>query len=465
MIHERNISYMLPVAEAFIRGFCFYRLIKPFMISAIIPRGIDIYAVNKKKCVSYVGAVYFLTMLFLYIIPLHMGVYKAYGIGSLIMFFFICWIDRRNYKQKAFLVVVFFSLNWFSAAMAEILYDNLYALIESMGYLRKYPEMSLVLYLGLCAFYLALEFGFTVLGIWQILRVYKNKSRDMKSKEMIMLALPSVVGIIAYKIIQKYRMFYIVGGGENKSAYDILIVMFYAVSVIAIIVVIVLYQDIKAKQEDELQNKLLITQIDSIERHIGQVEELYQDIRSIKHDMINHILILERLYSGNKSVEAKAYSTDLKTALCHMSEDIKSGNPVTDVILQELKNEAEKNGICFRSDFYYPSDSNINAFDVSVILSNALQNAMENVEKRESPYIAIRSYHRNNAYMIEIKNSFTGKLQWNSESGLPVTSKIEKDSHGYGLANIRKVAGKYSGDIAVDLIPGEFCLSIMLMMQ
>ena len=66
--------------------------------------------------------------------------------------------------------------------------------------------------------------------------------------------------------------------------------------------------------------------------------------------------------------------------------------------------------------------------------------------------------------MIEISNSFTGNLQWDTEKELPVTSK-SKEGHGYGLANIRRVAGKYSGDIDIVLKDGEFCLSIMLMLE
>ncbi|MDE7250939.1 MAG: GHKL domain-containing protein, partial [Lachnospiraceae bacterium] len=86
-------------------------------------------------------------------------------------------------------------------------------------------------------------------------------------------------------------------------------------------------------------------------------------------------------------------------------------------------------------------------------------------------FLSVLSYHRHYAYMLEICNSFNGQLQWDKESGLPVTSKEKMDSHGYGqthgygLSNIRMVARKYSGDIVVDLNDSEFRLSIMLMME
>ena len=145
------------------------------------------------------------------------------------------------------------------------------------------------------------------------------------------------------------------------------------------------------------------------------------------------------------------------------ADGIRSGNPVTDTILQEWKTEAEKRNIRFESDFHFPADSDINAFDISVILNNALQNAVENTEGGENAHISVKSYRRNNAYMIEISNSFVGTLEWDTDGGLPITSKSNAVGHGYGLNNIRKVAERYFGDIDIVIKDGEFLLGVMLM--
>lgn len=432
-------------------GYCFYRLAKPFM--------------ENKKWIFCVGAVYSLTMLILYIISLHLDSFTAYSIGVFAAFLVMCWIDQKNYEQKAFITVVFFSLRWFTSAIAEILYDNLYNFIGNTHYMTIHPSMSFALYVGVCLLYLVLEFLFTAISIWCILKYYAYKYDKMSKKELLMLAVPSFLGVAGYEIIQSYRNFYIAEIGKNSNMYDVMSLLYYATAIITIVVVIVLYQSIKTGQKEKLQNNLLATQMDSIRQHIEQVENLYQDIRSMKHDMTNHVITLERLYTGNKVEEAKAYSKELKTVLAKATNKLNSGNPVTDVILQEMQNKAEKMKIHFHIDFYYPIDSNVNAFDMSVILHNALQNALENSEKAKSPYISILSYHRNNAYMIEIRNNFAGNLKWDIESELPVTSKRNIDGHGYGLSNIRRVAEKYSGDIAIDLREDEFCLSIMLMME
>ena len=129
--------------------------------------------------------------------------------------------------------------------------------------------------------------------------------------------------------------------------------------------------------------------------------------------------------------------------------------------MQEQKNEAQKRKLQFHVAFQYPTETTANAFDVSIILNNALQNAVEQAVQ----YVDVRSYRRNNAYMIEVRNDFQESLQWDMESGLPVTCKEKKDGHGYGLVNIRRVARKYDGDIDITLNDGEFCLSVMMMLE
>lgn len=456
-MYYAGIAYVLPILELLIAGYCLYRLAKPFM--------------KKKKAACCVGAAYSLTMLAIYITPVWLDAFMAYCIGIFFAFLVMCRTDRRNYHQKVFIAVTFFSLHWFAFAMAEILYDKLYGFAENTDYMAGHLNMWVALYVVVCMFYLLFGFLFTVIGIRCIVKAYTCKAADMTGKELLVMVLPSLMGVVGYVVIRYYRIFYMGESGKTPGIYDVLAFLYYVTAVTAIVVVIVLYQGIRAKQEEKLQNELLAAQIDRIRQHMEQVEDLYQSIRSIRHDMTNHILTLERLYEGNKAEEARAYSAELKTALGRMAGGIKSGNPVTDVILQEAKNEAEKRKILFHSEFYYPTGANVNAFDVSVILNNALQNAVENAGESGTPYISVFSYRRNNAYMIEISNSFMGDLQWDTETGLPVTSKEKPDghgysqTHGYGLANIRRVAEKYAGDIDIVQKDGEFCLTVMLMLE
>ncbi len=448
-----GFTRIVSMIELLIAGYCLYRLVKPFLRSA--------------KSALAAGGIYFLTMLALYVLPLYVDAFIAFALGSLVAFLVMCGLERNNCIQKAFLAATFFSLRYFTSAMAEFLYDKLYYLVENtVWYKENYSiSMQFMVYAGACIFYLAMVFGITIGAICCITRSYACKYERMSGRELLMLVIPPFLGAVGYKIIYYYRSFYILQNGKPPEGYDILLLFYCTVSVMVVVILIMFYQNIKAAQEEKLANHLLSTQMDSLKRHIEQVENLYQDIRSMKHDMTNHVLTLERLYAGSETKEAKDYVRDLKSALIETVGEVKSGNPVTDVILREWKTEAEKKKIHFQCDFHYPTGSDINVFDVSVILNNALQNAVENVGGSGAPHISILSYRRNNAYMIEIRNSFTGNLQWDTESGIPVTSKGNTDSHGYGLNNIRRIAGKYFGDIDFAVKNEEFILSIMLMIE
>lgn len=449
--------YVIPIAEIILSGYFFSCLVKPFM--------------ENIKGAYYVSTAYVSAMLILYLIPFYFNVFAAYFIGVSAAFFVMCRVDRRNYEQKAFLAVTFFAVRGFVSAVAEILYDNLYSFAENTDYMANHPGMWFALYVGVCIFYLLMEFVITAASIRCIVRNYVYKSAAMQKRELLMLTIPPVMGTAGYVIIWYYRRYYLSERKELPGNYDILSLIYYFAALIMIVVIIVLYQKIKAGQEEKLQKELLAVQIDSIRKHIEKVEHLYQDIRSVRHDMANHIVTLERLYAGNKTEEARAYRERLETDFSRTAGGIKSGNPVTDVILWEAQEEAEKRSIRFDIDFHFPVDSGVDAYDLSVILNNALQNAMEHMADEREPYLYVRSYRKDSAFMIEIGNRFTGSLQWDAESGLPVTTKKNRDihgygqAHGYGLGNIRRTAEKYAGDIAIDIRDDMFCLSVLLMTE
>ena len=144
-----------------------------------------------------------------------------------------------------------------------------------------------------------------------------------------------------------------------------------------------------------------------MKKHIGEVEKLYQDIRSLRHDMGNHIQMLEHLVAENHMDDAAEYMEHLKKEWNEISPEIKTGSPVLDVILMEKLREAKERQIRFTSDFHYPKDTKLNAFDLSVILNNALNNCMENVSG-ENPYISIYVFSEKQYFYDNYKKQLRG---------------------------------------------------------
>ena len=311
----------------------------------------------------------------------------------------------------------------------------------------------------LCIVFLAVAIGL-------INKAYVYKNDEMNVKELVMLIIPSLVGVTGYGILQYYLNIYEKDTGKSLTDtygfYGALSFVHYFISIIAILVMTTMFQNWKVAQEEQTGQELVLNQVSDMKKHIGEVEKLYQDIRSLRHDMGNHIQILEHLVAENHMDDAAEYMEHLKKEWNEISPEIKTGSPVLDVIFMEKLREAKERQIRFTSDFHYPKDTKLNAFDLSVILNNALNNCMENVSG-ENPYISITSFRKNSIFMITIKNSYEGTLKY-KESDLPETKKSGKE-HGIGLHNIRRVARMYLGDISLEQENQEVVLSIMLQVE
>lgn len=422
--------------------------------------------IKKKKGAVAVSIVYITIMLVLYMIPPQIDNFSAYLIGVIAAFLAMYVEDRRNIYQKIFLAITFFSIRWLTVAMAGRLDDLVTKALVFRNMSAEKVWLQYGLYVGTRVLDIVLCIAFIAVAIGLINKAYIYKKDEMSVKEMVMLIIPSLVGVTGYGILQYYLMIYERDTGKNLidtyGFYGALSFLHYLISIVAILVVIVMFQNWKEMQEEQRGQELVLNQISDMKKHIEKVEKLYRDIRSMRHDMGNHIQTLEHLVAHNNMDDATEYLEHLKNEWDEVSPEIKTGSPVIDVILMEKLREAKERQIRFLSDFHYPHNTKLNAFDLSVIMNNALNNCMENVSG-DDPYISISSFRKNSIFMITIKNSFGGQLNF-GDSDLPETTKSGRE-HGMGLNNIRRVARMYMGDISLEQGNEEVILSIMMQVE
>lgn len=422
--------------------------------------------IKKKKGAVAVSIVYITIMLVLYMIPPQIDNFSAYLIGVIAAFLAMYIEDRRNIYQKIFLAITFFSIRWLTVAMAARLDDLVTKALVFRNMSAEKVWLQYGLYVGTRVLDIVLCIAFIAVAIGLINKAYIYKKDEMSVKEMVMLIIPSLVGVTGYGILQYYLMIYERDTGKNLidtyEFYGALSFLHYLISIVAILVVIVMFQNWKEMQEEQRGQELVLNQISDMKKHIEEVEKLYRDIRSMCHDMGNHIQTLEHLVAHNNMDDATEYLEHLKNEWDEVSPEIKTGSPVIDVILMEKLREAKERQIRFLSDFHYPHNTKLNAFDLSVIMNNALNNCMENVSG-DDPYISISSFRKNSIFMITIKNSFGGQLNF-GDSDLPETTKSGRE-HGIGLNNIRRVARMYMGDISLEQGNEEVILSIMMQVE
>lgn len=419
-----------------------------------------------KRQAYAVGFSYFFSMLFLKVIPFEMWGITAYSIGSGVIFTSMYLADKKNVRQKIFLAVLLLLFHWIAHGIGQPVYS---AFLNLLG--RNYQFDSgifILLYFMIELSYFLLRCILTYGMVKVVSHVYRDKREELSSHELILMLLPISLSVSTY-FLEAY--FYSVYEGDlgfsvwhNHKMYTCLEVFIELLSFGVILAVLVFYQKIKKTQREERENAVLEGQVADMKNHICQVEKMYEDIRSIRHDMGNHIMTLENLYRKNQWGEAERYAKKLTETMEESFFHIKSNNPVTDVILEEMWKRAFEKGIDFQCDFFFGRDMLVDAFDMSVILNNGLGNAIEGVDG-EKPFISIFSSRKNNVFLIEIQNSFYGELLWDEKGEMPLSTKKLGEGHGYGLGNIKKIAGKYHGDIAVKTEEGTFILTVMLMLS
>ena len=435
-----------------VTGVCFGRFVDPYM--------------KKKKAAVAVSIAYIAVMLVLYVIPLQLDNFSAYLIGVVAAFLVMYAEDRRNLYQKIFLAITFFSIRWLAAAMAVSLDDPITKTLIFREMETGKEWLQYGLYVGTRVLDIVLCVGFMIAATGLINKAYGYKKDEMSVREMVMLIIPSLAGVTGYGILQYYLTVYEKDTGKSLvdayGFYGALSFLHDLISLIAILVVIVMFQNWKEVQEEQQGQELVLNQISDMKKHIEEVEKLYQDIHALRHDMGNHIQMLEHLVEQHHTDDAAEYLERLKKEWDQVSPEIRTGSPVIDVILMEKQREAKEKQISFLSDFHYPKHTKLNAFDLSVVLNNALNNCMENVSG-DDPYISISSFRENSIFLITVKNRFQGQLHW-GDSDLPETTKPGKE-HGIGLNNIRRVARMYMGDISMEQENGEVILSILMQIE
>ncbi len=442
-----EISFRIySLATTLLTAYCYAFLFKPFLSDQSSCR-------LQKSRIWMVTAAYVCIMLFLQYMPYYINVMLAYGIGILGAFVVMCLLDPVCISQKLFFSISFFSLRWQVWRIVGQI-----TLIPSLFYVQFFAGKDDVFWLRLsimdCVRDALTGFLLMYVSVRFLLKVYGKKQERMKIRELLILVIPSLSGICAYAMILFYYDSYTNTLGQAslsvKIGYEMLIVIYALICYATNLAIIWLFRQWKTEQEEDRQREIFSRQMQDLESHITEAERLYKDMRTLRHDMGNHLMTLKQLYTRGEYEEAEKYADSLTCEMQRTSIGARSGNPVTDVILSERKKEIEEKGIDFTCDFHYPADSGINAFDISIVLNNGLSNAIEAIERENlpAPYISLYSYHMKNMYVMEIANSFTGDLEADEWNGLPLTTKTG-DEHGFGLSSIRQVANKYLGDMEI----------------
>ncbi|MBQ4617173.1 MAG: GHKL domain-containing protein, partial [Clostridia bacterium] len=124
-------------------------------------------------------------------------------------------------------------------------------------------------------------------------------------------------------------------------------------------------------------DRLAAYQRELLDTHYTEVENMYREMRGWRHDYRNHIQTM-KVYAANGDLEAiERYLDLLDNELCAVDPQIKTGNAMTDAILNSKLSLARSKGITVKADAHIPVALSISELDLCVILGNLFDNAIE----------------------------------------------------------------------------------------
>ena len=179
------------------------------------------------------------------------------------------------------------------------------------------------------------------------------------------------------------------------------------------------------------------------------------------HDMRKHITSLCAREAGKKPDDSFVREVERSIRIYDLMAN--TGNEALDVILTEKSLFCEKRSIRMTCMADGKCLGFMEEVDLYSLFGNILDNAIESVERiGETEKRVINLDVRANGMFLRIQedNYFDGALKF--EDGLPVTTKGDRDYHGYGMKSIRLIVDKYGGEMQIDARDGVFSLNILL---
>ncbi len=166
------------------------------------------------------------------------------------------------------------------------------------------------------------------------------------------------------------------------------------------------------------------------------------------HDLKHQIAYLR---SERDSAKREAYLDRMEEEIKQYEAQNKTGNAVLDTVLTSKSLYCAKHDITFTCVADGTLLEFMDVMDICNIFGNALDNAIEcelKIPDKEKRLIHVTVSKQKNFLILRFENYFEGNLK--TKDGDILTTKDEKEHHGYGIKSIRYIINKYDGALTVE---------------
>ena len=286
----------------------------------------------------------------------------------------------------------------------------------------------------------------------------KEERNDLGSAKSFLLLLLPITSIVILLGIFKAAINY----QFDKSIYVVLIISTVLLMYANIAVFWIHESLIKTQRENtELQLQAQKAELDT--EYYTLLQNQYENSNILIHDIKRHLLSIKDLADENDCGGIEHYIDNLYSE--YEVKNIKkySNHKLVNAIINRYAKVFADSGITFDCDIRNIDFSFISDNDLTAILDNLLENALEASQGSKEKSVEILIFPTNVNYIaINLNNSCTTAPI--IRNGKLLTTKKESTFHGYGIKSMKRIANNYDGNISFyyDEVENNFKVKIVL---
>lgn len=220
-----------------------------------------------------------------------------------------------------------------------------------------------------------------------------------------------------------------------------------------------LYDMLSEALYQKYKNVALQQQIQSYSNQMKVVMKSEEKVKGLRHDIKHHMNEIKLMASQGKNGDIQKYIDSMQEYMSNPEELVKSGNWEVDSILNYMLQQAKTELNSVQVNVELPETLKY-SFDMNVVFGNLLENAIEGARRTKEKQMNVDISFQKGVLRIEIENSYDGKLEKGEDKLL--TTKVDKELHGIGLSNVKKVVEKYQGIMEIYPKKGSFCITVIM---
>lgn len=181
------------------------------------------------------------------------------------------------------------------------------------------------------------------------------------------------------------------------------------------------------------------------------------------HDLKHQIAVLR---AEEDPARRSAFLDQMEEEIQHYEAQNKTGNSVLDTVLTGKCLYCAKHQIKLTCVADGARLSFMDVMDICTLFGNALDNAIEcelSIPDKEKRLIHLEVYTKKDFLVIRCENYCPAPPVF--QDGLPMTTKADREYHGYGLKSMRYTAQKYGGTMTVQAKDEWFQLTLLFPLE